>query len=266
MTERQVAIITGASSGIGEASARLLAKAGYQIVLAARRAERLQSLQQEIEADGGEALAVPTDVSVLASIENLVNTAQDAYGQIDLLLNNAGFGRFKWLEQLHPEKDIDRQIEVNLLGVIYASRAVLPYMIERRSGHIINMASMASYIATPTYSVYAASKFAVRGFSEALRREVGVWGIKVSVIYPGGVATEFAQHTQARRKTGITTPKLLQLSSEDVARAVLRVAKRPRRRVFLPWVMGLSVWLNTLFPGLNDRLIERTFTKPERGI
>jgi hypothetical protein len=144
------------------------------------------------------------------------------------------------------------------------TQAVLPHMIHRRSGHIINMASTAGLIAPPTYTVYAASKFAVRGFSEALRREVGVYGIQVSGIYPGGVATEFSQHTRTRRKTGITTPSALLLSSEAVARAVLKLARHPRRALVIPWPMRFAVWLNALFPGLVDWAIEQRFVKPER--
>jgi len=209
---------------------------------------------------------VKADVSNLPDIERLVESVLEHYGQIDLLFNNAGFGRLDWLENLHPRDDIEAQLRVNLLGVIWLTRAVLPHMIARRQGHIINMASLAGLIATPTYTIYAASKFAVRGFTEALRREVGVFGIHVSAIYPGGVSTEFAQHTGARRKTGATTPAALRLSADEVARAVLSVARRPRRTLILPPPMKISVWLNALFPAWVDWLIERRFTRPERGL
>ena len=128
------------------------------------------------------------------------------------------------------------------------------------------MASIAGLIGTPTYSVYAASKFGVRGFSEALRREVGVWGIRVSGIYPGGVATDFSLNSRPERKTGMTTPKLLRLTAEDVARAVLGLAKRPRRMLVIPWPMRFAVWFNALLPGFYDWAIERSFTRPERGL
>jgi short-subunit dehydrogenase len=121
-------------------------------------------------------------------------------------------------------------------------------------------------VATPTYSIYAAGKFAVRGFSEALRREVGVYGIHVSVIYPGGVRTEFGEHTGAKRKTRTTTPASLKLAPEQVARAVFEVVQRPRRTVILPWVMTLTAWANALFPGFVDWFIEKRFTRPERGM
>lgn len=266
MPNPPVILVTGASSGIGEATARLFGEEGYRVVLAARRLDRLEALSRAIQDRGGQALPVAADVSKLEDIQSLVGTALDEYGQIDVLFNNAGFGRLAWLENLDPVKDIEAQLQVNLIGVIQTTRAVLPHMIERRSGHIVNMGSLAGLVATPTYSIYAAGKFAVRGFSEALRREVGVFGIDVSVVYPGGVKTEFGEHTGAKLRTRTTTPASLKLAPEEVARAVFGVVRRPRRMVVLPWVMVFGVWANSLFPGLIDWLIERRFTRPERGL
>jgi NADP-dependent 3-hydroxy acid dehydrogenase YdfG len=266
MSNQPVILITGASSGIGEATARLFGRNSYRVVLAARRLDRLEALKAEIEAQGGQALPVETDVSSSTSIQAMVDKTLAAFGQIDILFNNAGFGRTKWLEELDPEKDIAGQIQVNLTGVIQATRAVLPHMISRKSGHIINMGSQAAFVATPTYTVYAATKFGLRGFSEALRREVGVWGVKVSVIYPGNVSTEFGQHTEAKRKTGITTPKALRLTPEQVAEAVLSAARRPVRGRVLPGITGVAIWFATTFVGLNDWLQEKYFTRPERGL
>lgn len=264
--EKPVVIITGASSGIGEATARVFGANGYRVVLAARRLDRLQALQKEIEDKGGEALPVETDVSDAKSIQAMVDQTLATYKQIDVLFNNAGFGRTKWLEEMDPEKDIAAQIQVNLTGVIQATRAVLPHMIERRRGSIINMCSLAGFIATPTYTIYAATKFGVRGFSDALRREVGVWGIKVSVIYPGGVATEFGSHTEAKRKTGLKTPASLLQTPEGVAAAVFSAAKHPVRARILPAISRVAVLFAAAFPGVNDWLQERTFTRPERGL
>ncbi len=169
-----------------------------------------------------------------------------------------------WLENLDPEQDIEAQLRVNLCGLIHMTRTVLPHMVARRSGHIINMASIAALIATPTYSIYAASKFAVRGFTDAIRREVGVYGVNVSGIYPGGVATEFRSHTGARRKTGVTTPGFLRLSSEEVGRAVWNLGQHPRRMLVIPRVMNLAVWTAALFPGLVDWVITQRFVRSER--
>jgi NAD(P)-dependent dehydrogenase (short-subunit alcohol dehydrogenase family) len=130
----------------------------FQVVLAARRIDRLQALKEQIENEGGHTLAVPVDVANYADIHNMVQSVLDIYGHVDILFNNAGFGRLDWLEQLDPARDIETQIDVNLSGVIETTRAVLPHMIERRRGHIINMASVAGWIAAPTFTVYAATK------------------------------------------------------------------------------------------------------------
>ena len=261
-----VVIVTGASSGIGEATARLFAAQGYRVVLAARRLERLQALQAEIEAAGGQALAIQTDVADHASIQAMVDETLRAYGQIDVLFNNAGFGRTTWLEAMHPQEDIAAQVQVNLTGLIQTTHAVLPHMIARRQGSIINMSSVAGFVGTPTYSVYAATKFGIRGFSDSLRREVGVWGIRVSAIYPGGVDTEFASHTGADRKTRIRTPDALMLSSQQVAAAVLAAARRPVRARILPGMARLAVLFAAAFPGITDWVQERIFTRREHGL
>jgi NADP-dependent 3-hydroxy acid dehydrogenase YdfG len=264
METTPVILITGASSGIGEATARVFAREGWRVVLAARRFERLQALADEIRAMESEALPIAVDIARLEEIQNMVDMTLSRYGQIDVLFNNAGFGRLKWLEDLNPLEDIESQLRVNLLGVIWTTRAVLPHMMERHRGHIINMSSVAGWVALPTYSVYAASKFAVRGFTEALRREVSAYGIRVSGIYPGGVATEFGLHTGAPYRARWRLASALELNSDQVARAVFNLVRRPKRSVIIPWQLGIGVWLNALFPTLADWLIEMVFTRRAR--
>jgi hypothetical protein len=266
MNDQPVILVTGASSGIGEATAERFAREGYRLALAARRFDRLQVLSDRIAAVGRDAFPVEADLSRLEDIQQLVKSVEEKYGRIDVLFNCAGFGRFAWLDELDPLKDIQAQMQVNLMGMIQTTRLVLPGMIARRRGHIINMASAAGLIATPTYSIYAASKFGVRGFSEALRREVGVYQIHVSVIYPGGVDTEFKSHTGALRKTGLTTPAGLRLSASQVADWVWKTVQHPKRSVVLPGIYRLAVAVNSLLPGLVDRIIEKRFVEIERGI
>jgi short-subunit dehydrogenase len=127
------------------------------------------------------------------------------------------------------------------------------------------MPSVAGFVATPTYSVYAASKFAVRGFSEALRREVGIYNVKVSLICPGAVATEFGEIAGFHRTTEVTMPAFLTLSAEKVARAVLRLERRPRRVLVIPWLLNFAVWSNALMPDVLDWVMERFFVVPERA-
>ena len=183
---------------------------------------------------------------------------------MDVLFNNAGFGRLDWLENLDANQDVQEQIAVNLTGLVWSTQAVMPSMIIRRSGHIINMASMAALVAPPTYSVYAATKFAIRGFSQSMRREVRLFGIRVSTIYPGAVATEFEEIAGVQRKTGIRSPDFLTLSPNQVAKAVYKLALRPRNSVVIPWPMRLAAWGNALLPGLYDKAIEGLFVRPER--
>ena len=263
MSDKPVILITGASSGFGEASAKLFASKDYRVVMAARRLDRLQALEQDIMTKGGEAFAVQADMGKLEDIQRLAEQALAKFRQVDVLFNNAGFGRLNWLQQLNPIEDIQAQMQVDLLGAIWLTQAVLPHMISRRSGHIINMASMAGFVATPTYTVYAACKFGMRGFSEALRREVSIHGIYVSLISPGGAKTEFGAKAKIQRKTGLSTPGWLRLTAEDVAQTVYKVAQRPRRLIIVPGTMRLGLWINTLFPGLFDWSTRKYFVEPE---
>ena len=262
----KVVIVTGASSGIGEATARQFGREGARVVLAARRVDRLEALAKEINSmgTGAETLVIQADLSKLEDIQSLINQTIDKYGRIDVLVNNAGFGRLDWLEKLDPVKDIQSQFDVNVLGVIQTTRQALPLMMKQRSGHIINMCSMAGLVATPTYTIYAACKHAVHGFSEGLRREVKPWGIDVSMIYPGGVTTEFAQHAGIKRKTRATTPKSLLLTADDVGRAVVQLVRSPRAMWILPWAWTFTVWMNRNLNWLVDYININRFTIPER--
>src|SRR5690349_3123659 len=262
----KVVIVTGASSGIGEATAREFAKQGAKVILAARRVDKLEALAQEITAmgTGAQALVIQADLSKLEDIQGMIQKTLEKFNRIDVLVNNAGFGRLDWLENLDPVKDIQAQIDVNVMGVIQTTRQVLPVMIKQRLGSIINMCSMAGLVGTPTYTIYAASKHAVHGFSEALRREVKPWGIDVSLVYPGGVVTEFSAHAGIKRKTNAKTPKFMLLTAEQVGDAVVRLARRPRRMLIIPWLWSVTVLMNKLLPGLVDYTTINRFTIPER--
>ena len=258
----QVVLITGASSGIGADAARLFAKEGCIVVLAARRVDRLNALAEEIRSSGGQALVVPLDVVEQTQIDDAVQTVLDTFGHIDILFNNAGFGYLDWLERLDPAANIDAQIDVNLRGVIRVTRAVLPSMLARRSGTIINMSSVAGLIAAPMYSIYAATKYGVRGFTDALRREVAHLGIRVSGIYPGPATTEFGQHTGDNAvKKIVKAPGWLYMPSEYVARRTVGLAKHPRRALVIPWWFRPVLAFDTLFPGLVDWFLKVALVK-----
>jgi short-subunit dehydrogenase len=252
----KVVLITGASSGFGEDAARLFAKEGCKVVLAARRLDRLQALAAEIQNEGGEALAIPVDVSVPAEIKVMVQTALDLYGQIDILFNNAGYGSMDWFEKLDPERNIETIIQVNLTGVMLVTHAVLPHMLKRGKGHIINMSSVAGLIASPLITTYAAGKFGVRAFTDALRREVAPLGIHVSAIYPGPATTEFGKKLgRTKSRETVKRIKYPHLTSEYVASRVVGVAKRPVRSLVIPWWYRIITTFDLLFPVIVDWIL-----------
>ncbi|PQJ35351.1 oxidoreductase [Salinibacter sp. 10B] len=187
--EGKVVIITGASSGLGEAAARHLAAKGASVALAARRTERIEALAEEITEKGGEALAVTTDVTEREQVQALVDHAVEAFGRVDVMLNNAGLMPLSPLDRLNVD-EWDQMIDVNVKGVLYGIAAVLPYMEEQASGHIINVASVAGHVVSPGSAVYSATKHAVRALSEGLRQEVKDYGLRTTIISPGAVDTE----------------------------------------------------------------------------
>ncbi len=185
----KVVVISGASSGLGEATARFLSAQGASVVLGARRVDRIKSLADELTRRGGKALAVATDVTDSDQVKALVDSAVQKCGRIDVMLNNAGLMPHSPLERLKID-DWNRTIDVNIKGVLYGIAAALPYMKQQKSGHIINVSSVAGHKVTPAGAVYAATKHAVRALSEGLRQEVKPYNIRTTVISPGAVATE----------------------------------------------------------------------------
>ena len=187
--KNKIVVVTGASSGLGEATARLLSAQGATVVLGARRADRLQSLAKDLESRGGKALALTTDVTRREQVKALVDSAVQAYGRIDVMINNAGLMPQAPLERLKVD-EWDRMIDVNIKGVLYGIAAALPHMQRQKAGHFINVSSVAGHRVGPGFAVYAATKYAVRALSEGLRQEVKPYNIRTTVISPGAVATE----------------------------------------------------------------------------
>lgn len=189
----KVIVITGASSGMGAAAARHLAAKGASVVVGARRADKLDALIAEISAQGGKAVSVATDVTKREDLQKLVDTAVATYGRIDVLINNAGIMPLSPLERLKVD-EWDQMIDVNLKGVLYGIAAALPYMKEQKSGHIINLSSVAGHKLFGGSAVYSATKFGVRAISEGLRQEVKPYNIRTTIISPGAVKTELLEH------------------------------------------------------------------------
>ena len=187
--EGKVVVITGASSGLGEATARLLSAQGASVVLGARRIDRLRALADELSRRGGKALAVRTDVIQCDQVKGLVDAAVQTCGRIDVMINNAGLMPQALLERLKID-EWNRMIDVNIKGVLYGIAAALPHMKQQNAGHFINVSSVAGHRVGPGFAVYAATKYAVRALSEGLRQEVKPYNIRTTVISPGAVATE----------------------------------------------------------------------------
>jgi NADP-dependent 3-hydroxy acid dehydrogenase YdfG len=185
----KVVVITGASSGLGEATARYLADRGATVALGARRVERLQVLVDEIGSKGGKAVALATDVTDPAQVLQLVDAAVERFGRIDVMLGNAGLMAHSPLERRKID-DWDRMIDVHIKGVLYGIAAALPHMQRQRAGHFINVSSVAGHKVGVNNAVYAATKTAVRVLSEGLRQEVKPWNLRTTIISPGAVATE----------------------------------------------------------------------------
>ncbi|MRN52406.1 SDR family oxidoreductase [Paenibacillus monticola] len=188
----KVVIITGASSGMGAATAKLLAQSGFKVMMAARREDRLQQLRDEIIRAGGEANYKVTDVTSRADVEALADVTIQTYGQIDIIINNAGIMPLSFFKSLKVE-EWEKMIDVNIKGVLYGMAAVYKHMEERNEGHIINFSSIAGHVTFPSSSVYSATKHAVRVLTEGMRIELGArQNIRTTLISPGSVATELS--------------------------------------------------------------------------
>jgi NADP-dependent 3-hydroxy acid dehydrogenase YdfG len=224
---QKVVVITGASSGLGEAAARFLSARGATLILGARRMDRIQSLANELTASGAKARAVATDVTSFDQVKQLVDRAVQNYGRIDVMINNAGLMPLSPLERLKID-DWNRMIDVNIKGVLYGIAAVLPWMKEQKAGHIINVSSVAGHKVRVGGAVYAATKHAVRVISEGLRQEVKPYNIRTTVISPGAVATELADSvTEPDIAETIRKVYKIAIPADSFARAVAFAMSQP---------------------------------------
>ncbi len=226
-TQRPVAVVTGASSGIGEATARRLAADGYAVVVAARRADRLEALAEEIRSAGGEALVVTGDIRDLAHCESIVAAAED-WGELDVVVANAGLGCSGPFEET-PDEEIRRVLDVNVLGLMRVVKAAIPGLKRRRAGRLVLVGSVLSRFATPGTAVYTASKHAVAGFADSIRFDLEPYGVRVITIMPGYTKTEFfdVMTRVGSESEGLAEKPPIYHTSEDVANVIARRIERP---------------------------------------
>lgn len=222
----KVIVITGASSGIGEATARLLAGQGARVVLGARRLERLEALAADINAAGGSALARALDVTRRDDMQAFIDSAAQHFGRVDVIINNAGVMPLSRLDALKVD-EWDRMIDVNVRGVLHGIAAGLPLMQRQRSGQFINIASIGAYAVSPTAAVYCATKYAVRAISEGLRQEVG-GDIRVTLISPGVTESELAESiSDEDARAAMREFRKGAIPAEAIARAIAYAVDQP---------------------------------------
>lgn len=245
------AVITGATSGIGRETARELVKAGARVVVAGRRKDRLTELVREIEACGGQALAVPADVADQEQVDRMMGTAVDRFGRVDVLVNNAGVAITSGFAEM-PLADFRRLMDVNFWGAVYACRAVVPQMRKQRGGGVIlNVSSIFGKRGMPFETAYCASKFALAGFSGALRAELMSEGIDVCTIYPGAVETEIFD--AAANNTGLEVPNYLpKFPANQMAKLIVQTARFPQAEVIAALDAQAINLANTFAPALVD--------------
>ncbi len=258
----RVIIVTGASSGIGRATALALGREGAKLVLVARRENRLRELEAEI---GRDTLVLPLDLRDKQQVEQMIRATVDRYGRIDVLINNAGFGFMGSVEST-PQSIVREIFDVNFEAPLLACQLVIPIMRKQGVGHIINVSSVVGRRALPLNGIYCATKFALDGISESLRVELKDFNIDVSIISPASTESEFGDNVRRGDVQARFTPVWQVQSAEQVANAIVRCIKHPKIEVFPNRISRILAWVNTLAPSLLDKVVLRFFRKRMRSL
>lgn len=255
--KNKIIVITGASSGIGKNTAIEFAKKGAQIALVARRKQKLEEIANDLKKFNVSTLVCECDVSDKSQVEKTSKLVLEKYDSVDILVNNAGFAIYGSVSDLTIE-EIESQMATNYFGMIYCIKNFLPSMLEKKSGHIVNVASVAASFGLPGIASYCASKFAMLGFSEGLKHELKGTGVGVTVVSPIMVRTNFFDHPSFQ-----FIPKYspTSLSDKTVARAILRAANSPRLEIIVPSVVRGAIWIKHTFPYLINPILGMAFKK-----
>jgi hypothetical protein len=253
----KVVVITGASSGIGEQSAEEFAKLHADIILVSRNEEKLQEIAKRLSKYSIKVFVYACDVSKKDQVDTMGKTVLEKFGTVDVLVNNAGFGIHNTVNEITIE-EMESQMMTNFFGMMYCTKTFLPKMLEQRSGHIVNVASVAASFGIPGMASYCASKFAMLGFSESLFHELKGTGVGVTVVSPIMVRTNFFNHKSFGNMPRYSATSL---SPKTVANAVVRAASSPRLEIVVPQFVRLAIWIKQTLPYLINPIIGGIFRK-----
>jgi hypothetical protein len=255
--KNKVVLITGASSGIGKQTAIEFAKLGSNIILVARRKNKLEQVENELKKFNVNTLVCTCDVSKKDQVEKMSKIVLEKFNSIDILVNNAGFAIYGSVYDLSIN-DIESQMETNYFGMIYCTKNFLPLMLEKKSGHIVNVASVAASFGLPGIASYCASKFAMLGFSEGLKHELSGTGVGITVVSPIMVKTDFFDHPSFEKMPKYSPTSL---NSKTVAKAIIKASNSSRLEIITPSIVRIAVWLKHTFPYFINPILGKSFKK-----
>jgi len=253
--KNKTVLVTGASSGIGRAAAIEFAKLGANVILVARTKEKLEQVENKLKKFNVATLAYSCDVSNKENVIKMSRMVFERFSSLDILVNNAGFAIYDSVTELSVD-DIESQMKTNYLGMIYCVKAFLPSMLDKKSGHIVNVASLAASFGLPSIAPYCASKFAMLGFSEGLKHELRDTGVGITVVSPIMVRTDFFDHPSFEKMPKYSSTSL---DPKTVAKAILRASNSSRLEITVPSVARIAVWLKHTFPFFINPILGRSF-------
>ena len=255
--KNKIVLITGASSGIGRETAIEFAKLGANLILVARRKDKLEQIEDELKKYNVSILACQCDISKKDQVKELSETVLEKFSSVDILVNNAGFAIYGSVSDLSIN-DIESQMETNYFGMVYCIKNFLPSMLKKKSGHIVNVASVAASFGLPGIASYCASKFAMLGFSEGLKYELKDTGIGITVVSPIMVRTNFFDHSSFEKMPKYSPTSL---DPKTVAKAILKAANSSRLEIVVPSVVRGAIWLKSTFPFFINPILGKSFKK-----